>query len=82
MVSREETMVRQWGEVVSQAKAGRILSRHPNTIRAMLDDGRLQAACAGSMVDVRSIARYIEAPMVENRKARIRKRGGCDRWTV
>ena len=82
MVSREETMVRQWGEVVSQAKAGRILSRHPNTIRAMLDDGRLQAACAGAMVDVRSIARYIEAPAIENRKARIRKKGGSDRWVV
>ena len=81
-MTREETMVRQWGEVVSQAKAGRILSRHPNTIRAMLDDGRLQAACAGAMVDVRSIARYIEAPAVENRKARVRRKGGSDRWVV
>lgn len=81
-MTREEEMVRQWGEVVSQTKAGRILSRHPNTIRAMLNDGRLQAACAGAMVDVRSIARYIEAPAVENRKARVRRKGGSDRWVV
>ena len=81
-MTREEEMVRQWGEVVSQTKAGRILSRHPNTVKAMLADGRLQAACAGTMVDVRSIARYIEAPAIENRKARIRRNGGSDRWVV
>ena len=81
-MTREEEMDRQWGEVESQTKAGRILSRHPNTIRAMIDDGRLQAACAGTMVDVRSIARYIEAPAVENRKARVRRKGGSDRWVV
>ena len=81
-MTREEEMVRQWGEVVSQTKAGRILSRHPNTVRAMIDDGRLQAACAGTMVDVRSIARYIEAPAAESRKARVRRKGGSDRWVV
>ena len=79
-MTREEEMVRQWGEVVSQTKAGRILSRHPNTVKAMLADGRLALACGGEMVDVRSIAAYIQQPKQIDELARQRKMGR--KWSV
>ena len=59
---RVDDMVTRYGEVVPKVVAGKILHRSPLTIRNMLDDGRLQSACAGTMVDVRSIADYICAP--------------------
>jgi hypothetical protein len=39
----------------------------------MLADGRIEEACAGSMVDVRSIARYISQPRQEDFQAKQRK---------
>ena len=80
----EEALVGKYGEVCRKRTAGHILSRSPNTINAMLRDGRLDSACAGTMVDVRSIARYIAAPKVEENKARIRriKERNGSQWAV
>lgn len=77
---REELMVAQYGEVCSKAAAGRIISRNADTIRRMIEDGRLDAACGGTAVDVRSIARYIMSPKEEDFKARNVRAGR--KWVV
>lgn len=79
-IDREEYMVEKYGECVTKTQAGRILSRDPSTIGAMIKDGRLDAVCGGTMVCVHSIARYIEKPREENFKARQRKAGR--KWAV
>ena len=58
--SRHAAMVRQHGEACTKAQAARLINCSPNTIRAMLADGRLLPACGGTRVDVRSLAAYIE----------------------
>lgn len=81
---REELMVRAYGEVCKRTEAARMLNRNIGTINAMLTDGRLEPACEGSRVDVRSIARYIAAPaqIEENaRVTRIKRRNGSE-WAV
>lgn len=80
MQEREALLVREHGEVVTYTEAGRILSRSIKTVKAMLEDGRIDYACAGTMVDVRSIARYIAAPKQEDFNARVRKSGR--KWAV
>lgn len=72
---REQMLVSQWGEVTTVTNAARILSRARNTVLEMLRDGRLDYACQGSMVDVRSIARYIMSPKQEDCKAKARRSG-------
>ena len=69
--ARADTLCRLYGEVCTQTQAGKILSRSLTTVRAMMEDGRLRSACAGKMVDVRSIAAYIEAPAQANERARV-----------
>lgn len=81
---RTEALVERHGEVCTKTDAGRILGRSVNTIKAMLADGRLDAACAGTMVDVRSIARYIMQPKQADddaRKARMMARRKSS-WAV
>lgn len=70
---RTEMMVRMYGEVCTKAAAARILGRNIKTLGNMIDDGRIDEACAGTMVDVRSIARYISAPKQEDFEARKRR---------
>lgn len=70
---RATLMVEAYGEVCTRATAGRILSRSAQSVNHMLADGRLEAACEGSMVDVRSIARYIAAPKQADEAARQRR---------
>ena len=79
-MEREDLLVDRYGEVVNFTTAGKILSRSIKTVKAMLEDGRLDYACAGTSVDVRSIARYIVAPKQEDFRARTRKSGR--KWTV
>lgn len=67
-------MLERYGEVCKRTVAARILGITPETVSAMLRDGRLETACAGAMVDVRSIAKYIEAPAQANEAARVRRR--------
>ena len=68
-----DQMADRYGEVCSKAKAAKILGRCVNTITAMINDGRLEAACGGTRVDVRSIARFMAEPATVNEEARIRK---------
>lgn len=79
--SREDALTRIHGEACTKAQAARILNCSPGSITHMLQDGRLLYACAGDRVDVRSIARYIEAPRAadfEAHKKRICERNGLD----
>ena len=69
---RVTVMVKLYGEVCTRKEAAKILGCAPPTISKMMQDGRLDSACAGSMVDVRSIARYIAAPEKEDFEARKR----------
>ncbi|MBO7669703.1 MAG: hypothetical protein J6S60_03850 [Oscillospiraceae bacterium] len=81
---RLDDMLERYGEVVTKTRAARILGRSPSGIRNMIADGRLDAACGGTMVDVRSIAAYVAAPglMQEvGRINRIRRRTGSQ-WAV
>lgn len=71
--NRAETMVRMYGEVCTKSAAARMLNCAPATIYKMLEDGRLDPACEGRMVDVRSIARYIMEPEKEDEEARKRR---------
>ena len=80
MENRLDDMLERYGEVCTKTTAARILGRCPQTITAMLADGRLETACAGTMVDVRSIAAYIEQPRAIDEVTRQRKRGR--KWSV
>lgn len=73
-LSRAEQMVRTWGECCNRVTAARILSRDRSTIYEMLRDGRLRTACEGKMVDVRSIAEYLERPQAIDSQVRYAKR--------
>lgn len=81
---RTEVMVAIYGEVCKKQTAAKILDCSVQKIKDMLEDGRLDAACGGTRVDVRSIARYIAAPRHEDYEARKRKmmhKRGSD-WAV
>lgn len=71
---RIDDMLARYGEVVPRTVAASILHRSAFTIRKMLADGRLQSACAGEMVNMRSIVDYICTPAQADRDARFRKR--------
>lgn len=79
-IDREEYMIDKYGECVKQTVAAKILGITACTVRHMLDDGRLEAVCGGTMVCVHSIARYMDQPKAENFKARQRKAGR--KWAV
>lgn len=57
--SKENDLVLAYGEFVDKTVAARILGVTRATIYAMLADGRIESACEGARVSVRSIARYI-----------------------
>ena len=59
-LDRESTMVREYGEAMSLNKAASAIGVGYDTIKRMLADGRVLAACEGTKVDTRSLARYIE----------------------
>ncbi|MGN0775598.1 MAG: hypothetical protein ACI4MM_02855 [Candidatus Ventricola sp.] len=63
---REETLVAQYGEYVDKTATAKILGVTRATVYAMLSDGRIEGACSGRRVSVRSIARYMAMP--RNRK--------------
>ena len=70
---RESMMVAMHGEVCNRTVACKILSCSASSLRTMLGDGRIEPACGGRMVDVRSIARYIASPAEHDTEARKRK---------
>ena len=77
---RLNDMLERYGEVCTKTMAAKILGRTPKTVRIMLEDGRLESACAGTMVDVRSIAKYITQPRQIDELARQRRMGR--KWSV
>lgn len=81
---RTDDMLARYGEVCKRSIAAKILHCDPRTINSMLSDGRLEWACGGEMVDVRSIARYICAPAEIKEEARKRRycRRNNTRWCV
>ena len=77
---RLNDMLERYGEVCKRTTAARILGCSTGKIKAMLKDGRLSTACAGEMVDVRSIAAYITSPKQHDFEARVRRSGR--KWAV
>lgn len=73
-------MLERYGEVCTRVAAARILGCSTGKIKCMLHDGRLETACGGTMVDVRSIARYIAQPRQIDEAARQRRKGR--KWAV
>lgn len=82
-MTRMEDMIKRYGECVTVA-AARIMGRSRKTVKRMIDDGRMRWACAGTMVDVRSMAEYIESPAQADRRARAAKNSnfGRSRFSV
>ena len=54
---RTELLTERYGECCTRTDAAKILGRSVNTVKAMIADGRIEDCCAGTMVDVRSVAR-------------------------
>lgn len=83
-MNRLDDMLTRYGECVTVAAAARIMGRSRKTVQRMLDDGRIRWACAGTMVDVRSMAEYIESPVQADRSARAAKNSnfGRSRFSV
>lgn len=77
---RMNDMLERYGEVCTRVAAARILGCSVGKIKNMLADGRLETACAGDMIDVRSIAAYITAPKQADFEARVRRSGR--KWVV
>ena len=68
LARREEALVAHYGEHVDKSTAARILCVTRQTVYAMLADGRIDGACEGKRVDVRSIERYIYAGEPKDRR--------------
>ena len=83
-MNRLDDMLTRYGECVTVAAAARIMGRSRQTVKRMVDDGRIRWACAGTMVDVRSMAEYIESPAQADRRARAAKNSnfGRSRFSV
>lgn len=86
MTERMRYMVETHGEACTMVQAGKIINRSDETIRRMVKEGRIRTACEGSLIDVRSLAEYIERPAQIDCEARLRKRRekhevSC-RWSV
>ena len=79
-MDRLTDMLERYGEVCNRTVAARILGCSVSKVKNMLNDGRLALACAGTMVDVRSIAAYIQQPRQIDELARQRKMGR--KWSV
>ena len=67
---KEEALVAHYGAHVDKSTAARIIGVTRATVYAMLADGRIEGACEGKRVDVRSIARYMCAGKPKNRRNR------------
>lgn len=75
VVDRHAAMVDKYGEACSKTTAAKIISCSTEKVNAMLEDGRIKAACAGTRVDVRSLADYIECRSEADHAARMRRKG-------
>lgn len=84
--SRADKLAYQYGEACKISVAMKIIGCGRERVKAMLEDGRIKYACEGEMVDVRSIAEYIEMPKRYDSTARAKKKYGNDgdscQWRV
>ena len=67
LASKEEELMGRYGEYVDKTLTAKILGVTRATVYAMLADGRIEGACSGRRVSVRSIARYMAAPKSRGR---------------
>ena len=51
-MTRLDDMLERYGEAATCTKAAHIIGRSAQTVKHMLEDGRLKYACEGTMVDV------------------------------
>lgn len=58
----EDELTLRYGESVDKTVAAKILGVTRATVYAMLEDGRIEGACGGRRVNVRSIADYMARP--------------------
>lgn len=68
LMRTEKELIDMHGKYVDKSTAARILGVTRATVYAMLADGRIEGACEGKRVDVRSIARYMYAERPKNRR--------------
>lgn len=57
-----DNLLVRYGEYVDKTVASKILGVTRATVYAMLADGRIESACGGRRVAVRSIAKYLASP--------------------
>ena len=67
LMRTEKELVDMHGTYVDKSTAAKILGVCRATVYAMLADGRIEGACEGKRVDVRSIARYIYSGKPKNK---------------
>lgn len=67
LMRTEKELVDMHGKYVDKSTAARIIGVTRATVYAMLADGRIEGACSGRRVDVRSIARYIYSGKTKNK---------------
>ena len=67
LAHEEKELIDVHGKYVDKTTAARILGVSRATVYAMLEDGRIEGACEGKRVDVRSIARYIYSGKPKNK---------------
>lgn len=81
---REALMVQLYGECCKRVTAMKILSVSSKTLNGMLTDGRVDTACDGAMVDVRSMARYIARRPQADYEARLErtKKRNHSNWAI
>ena len=68
LASKEEELLGRYGEYVDKTLTAKILGVTRATVYAMLADGRIEGACSGRRVSVRSIAHYMAAPKSRSRR--------------
>lgn len=68
LASKEEELLGRYGEYVDKTLTAKILGVTRATVYAMLADGRIEGACSGRRVSVRSIAHYMAAPKSRGRR--------------
>lgn len=69
--SKEEELLERYGEYVDKTLTAKILGVTRTTVYAMLADGRIEGACSGRRVSVRSIAHYMAAPKSRDRQQKV-----------
>ncbi len=68
LADKEEELLGRYGECIDKTLTAKLLGVTRATVYAMLADGRIEGACFGKKVSVRSIARYMTAPKSRSKR--------------